>query len=65
MTVKYPPDPPALPSRLYVRQKYDGKSFFFVADLDRDELVESEVTVIGEYELVNTVKVKLVPQIVS
>jgi hypothetical protein len=53
---------PALPSKLWVKQEEDCDTYYFIADRDRDALVEIEPAVIGEYELVNTQRVKLVPQ---
>jgi hypothetical protein len=58
------PKMPSLPARIYVKEENDGDSFYLVADRDRDSLVEIEPNVIGEYALVNTAMVKLVPQVV-
>ena len=53
---------PAFPTKLYVKQEQDGPDFYFVADRNRDDLVEKEPTIIAEYHLVNTMTAKLVPQ---
>ena len=56
---------PKLPTTLWVKQEEeDGGSFFFVGGRTRDNLVETEPTVIAEYQLVNIHTMQLVPQVI-
>ena len=55
---------PKLPTTLWVKQEEDGGSFFFVGGRTRDSLVETEPTVIAEYQLVNIHTMQLVPQVI-
>ena len=56
---------PKMPAKLYVKQEEDIDTFYFVTDRNLNDLVETEPTVISEYELVGTRTLQLVPQEVT